>query len=403
MACFICKTEKLTPILNLGHQPPSDAFLKSEDLRKPEVTYPLNLVRCEVCSLVQLDYAIDPNILFRDYVYNTGTNNQLKVNFKSLVDAVVERFRLTGADLAIDIGSNDGTLLKNYLPYGVKILGIDPSSVSVIAIREGVPTIISFFNEATAQKVVAEHGKAKMITATNVFAHVADLDSFMKGVTTLLAPDGVFVSDSGYLLDLITELQYDSIYHEHLRYYSLKPLLRLFHDHGLEIFDVERIPNHGGSIRVFGGKKGAYPISPNVQTLLQLEEKNGLSAPETFSAFAHRVAQSRLSLQTIIFDIKREGKRIVGIGAPAKGNTLLNFCRFGPDSIDYLVEKSELKIGLFTPGSHIPVVDEAKMFEEQPEYGLLLSWNLAEELIKKLRAKGYRGKFIVPSETPTIL
>lgn len=401
MGCFVCRSEDIITVLDLGHQPPSDAFLREADLSQPELTYPLKFCFCRSCGLAQLSYAVDPEKLFRDYVYNTATNNALKANFKNLVDLLVERFNLKKGDLALDVGSNDGTLLSYYLPRGIRILGIDPSSAASLALAQSIPTLVDFFSRDLAKKVRAEHGQAKIITATNVFAHVDRLDDFMSGIKELLAPYGVFVSESGYLADLIEKLQWDSIYHEHLRYYSLKPLTILFDKFGMEVFDAERIPSHGGSIRVFAANKGDYEIQPGVKNLLDLEEKSGLYKEATFINFADRVCKNKLEIQKFIIEQKLAGKRIAGIGAPAKGNTLLNYCGLRPDAIDYLAEKSELKIGLFSPGMHIPVVDEARLFEEGPDYALLLSWNLADELIPKIKNKGFKGKFIIP--TPNLV
>ena len=403
MLCYICKQDKLATFLNLGAQPPSDAFLRVEDLKKPEVNFPLEVLVCKNCFLVQLGYAVDPELLFRDYVYTSGTNNSLRVNFKNLVDYLVGRFSLTSADLAVDIGSNDGTLLENYLPHGVKVLGIDPSSVASIAIKKGLPTMVDFFNEEVAIQALEKYGSAKIITATNVFAHVDALDSLMNGIVRLLADDGVFISESHYLLDLVTKMQYDAIYHEHLRYYSLKPLKLLFENFGMEIIDAEKITTHGGSIRVYAAKKGSHPVAPAVQERIKEEEEAGLYKLETFIDYGKKVQDTKLTLLQMIVELKRDGKRVVGIGAPAKGNTLLNYCRLDPDLIDYLVEKSALKIGLFAPGTHIPVVAEEKLFSEQPEYGLLLSWNIADELIPKIRNAGFKGKFIVPNPVPRIV
>lgn len=401
--CQICSSKGLETVLSLGHQPPSDAFLRPQDLTRPEVTFPLNVLFCETCGLVQLDYVVDPSLLFRDYVYSSSTNNSLRVNFEDLVGKLIKRFQITSNDLAVDIGSNDGTLLENYLSHNIRILGIDPSSVADLAIAKGIPTLKEFFNEETAKQTREKYGQAKIITATNVFAHVDQMASFMNGVDLLLGDDGIFVTESHYLLDLITKLQYDSIYHEHLRYYSLKPLMKLFERFGFEVIDVERISTHGGSIRVYAAKKGRYPISKSVEELVKIEVESGLYQKETYHEFANKVKENKLKLLKLLLDLKSEGKRIVGIGAPAKGNTLLNYCHLDPDMIDYLVEKSTLKIGTLAPGTHIPVVEEERLFTEQPDYGLLLSWNLADELIPKLKEVGFKGKFIIPNPLPRII
>lgn len=403
MKCQICLGTKLHKFLSLGHQPVPDVFLTEEELNGPETYFPLDVYFCEDCNLVQIGYVVDPNLLFKEYYYNTGTNKSLRRNFKKIVDLVVKRFSLSHGDLAIDIGSNDGTLLRNYKNYGIKVLGIDPSSVADLAIKNGIPTVKDFFNETVAEQIVKENGYAKIITATNVFAHVDKLNSFVNGVTKLLTKDGVFITESHYLLDMITQLQYDSIYHEHLRYYSLKPLMYIFNKYNMDIFDAERITTHGGSIRVYACRKGSRKISINVKKLVNLENKNGLYVRDTYDKFKSKVLSNKFELQTILLKLKKKGKRIVGVGAPAKGNTLLNYCDINADILDYIIETSALKIGKFTPGMNIPVVDESKLFSDQPDYAILLSWNLKDMLIHKLKRSGYKGKFVVPNPTPKII
>ncbi len=403
MHCQVCGGSDLTQFLSLGDQPPSDAFLKKEDLEKPEATYPLDLLFCASCSLVQLGYIVDPDLLFRDYVYTTGSNNALRANFKDLVENAVKTYKLGVGDFVVDIGSNDGTLLENYLAHGVTVLGIDPSSAAELAQKKGIPTVQDYFNVENAQKVVQKNGRARVITATNVFAHVSALDSFMQGVVALLDERGVFISESSYIVDMVEGVQYDSIYHEHLRYYSVRSLVTLFERYGMEIARIEHIQSHGGSLRVFAAKKGAFSISPEIEQLAKDEEKKGFYELGTYQAFAERVENIKRELITIVGEFKKKGAHIVGIGAPAKGNTLLNFCGLDTDFIDYLTEKSELKVGLFAPGTHIPVVAESRMLEEQPEAALLLSWNLADELIPKLKHLGYQGRFIIPNPTPRVV
>lgn len=351
---------------------------------------------------MQLGYVVDPEILFRDYVYNTSTNTATCDNFMELAKSVIEKYEVKSEDLVVDIGSNDGTLLEFFKSQGVQVLGVDPSSATKIAIDNEIPTIIDFFNKKTAQHIVDKYKRPKVITAMNVFAHVKELDSFMCGISMLLDDKGIFISESHYLLDMIEKLQYDAVYHEHLRYYSIKPLIHLFNKYNMEVFCVERIPSHGGSIRVYAAKSGAYDKDESVQELLKAEESAGLYSPETYDRFAHRIVESKHRLLELILQIKKKGYEIVGIGAPAKGNTFLNFCQIRSDLITYLAEHSKLKIGLLAPGSLIPVVDEEKIFQEQPHYALLLSWNLKDVIVPKLRAKGYCGKFIIPGEKPSI-
>jgi len=400
--CQICNSNKLYKFLSLGHQPPADGFLTEEKLTKPEIRYPLDLYFCEECSLVQLGYAPDPSILFTDsFIYTTGSNKELVDNFHSLVEDIVNKLNISPEDLVVDIGSNDGTLLENYLPYNIKVLGIDPSKAAELAIKKNIPTLMNFFNEELAKSI---YGKAKIITATNVFAHVKELDSFMKGIKLLLDDKGIFIEESGYLLDLISKVEYDAIYAEHLRYYSLKPLIYLFNKFDMDVFDAEKIKTHGGSLRVFACKKGAFPISENILRILKEEEDFGLYSKEIFDSFGEKVISNRNDLRNILFELKKQNKKIMGLGAPAKGNTLLNFCKIGDETIDFLLENGSLKIGTYSPGMHIKVLDEEILFNENaPDYLLLLIWNIKDIIIPKLRDKGFRGGFIVPVPKPHIL
>lgn len=400
--CQICAAAEPKCFLSLGHQPPSDEFLLPERLSASFEVYPLDLFYCENCGLVQLGYSVDPEKLFNDYAYNTGTSGELRRQFQELAEVLISQEKLGPNDLVVDIGSNDGTLLAGFQKAGVSVLGVEPSSVASIAIERGVRTKKAFFNEAVAKEVREEFGLARIITATNVFAHVRELDSFMKGIAVLLKPKGLFITESHYLLSLVQKLQYDAIYHEHLRYYSLKPLQRLFARYGLEVISAQEVPSHGGSIRVYAAHCGAYPVDEALTELLQCEIDAGLYSFSTFESMARRIEAAKFELLSLLIELKREGKRIVGIGAPAKGNTLLNYCQLRGDMIDYLAEHSALKIGRYAPGSLIPVLHEDLLFKEQPDYGLLLSWNLKNLIVPKLREKGFTGRFIIPGEHPSI-
>ncbi|MFH1663403.1 MAG: class I SAM-dependent methyltransferase [archaeon] len=404
MKCMICSNKKLHKFLSLGSLPPSDGFLNENELSKKEVKCLINVFFCDNCKLVQLGHALDPKLLFTDsFVYTTGSSGELVKNFSALAKKLTEQFNLSSKDFVIDIGSNDGTLLENFLPFELKVLGIDPSESAKLALEKNIPTLREFFDEKTAKKILQDYGKASVITATNVFAHVEELDSFMNGIKLLLKDDGIFVEESHYLADMISKMEYDSIYAEHLRYYLLKPLIRLFEKYGMQVFDTERIPTHGGSLRVYACRKGSYRISENVSRILEEEEKAGLYSKKTFDDFAKKVSENRKKLRDILFSIKEKGNHIVGIGAPAKGNTLLNYCMIGSDILDYLAEKQNLKVGKYSPGMHIKVVEESSIFFDQPEYALLLSWNLKDIIIPKLKEKGFKGKFIIPVPVPTIL
>ncbi|MDG7024402.1 MAG: class I SAM-dependent methyltransferase [Nitrososphaerota archaeon] len=396
MKCQICASENLEEFLNLGMHPPPLVLRPLDQLEQPDTRYPLALFRCGACGLIQIGYTVDPKLLFIDYAYTSGASKSFSNHLQELSESVTQKFSLTQGDLVVDIGSNDGTSLQGYLKNGVKALGVEPSKVAKFAIDNGVPTVNKFFDLETAKSITKSSGKARIVTAFNVFAHVDKLDSFMKGVEVLLAQDGVFLTESHYLLDLVQKNEFDAVYHDHLRYYSLRTISNLLHLYGLEVFDAERIPTHGGSIRVYACRKKSKPISPGVESLLKLENEEGLDKMDTYRDFAARVEAFRINLKILLWKLKGEHKRIVGISAPARSSTLLNFCGLGPDILDYVVETSPLKIGKYTPGTYIPIVDENRFFEDEPDYALLLSWHLAEDLIPKLKEGGFSGRFIVP-------
>lgn len=397
MQCMTCSGNNLEKFLSLGLHPSPDSFLNRDDLEKEEHLFPLDVFLCKDCKLVQLGEAPDPKLLFTSsFIYTTGSSGELVKNFHALAEKVVKRFNLSERDLVIDIGSNDGTLLENFKKKSIKVLGIDPSESAKLASEKQIPTFLEFFNKETAEKVLKEYGKAKVITATNVFAHVRDLDSFMKGLLVLLKDKGVFIEESHYLLNLIKDMEYDSIYAEHLRYYSLKPLIYLFEKYGLQVFDAEKISTHGGSLRVYACRKGYFKVSENVSRILKEEESFGLYSIDLYKKFSKKVEENAKKLKQFLLKLKSEGNSIVGIGAPAKGNTLLNYMKIGPETLNYLAEKKNLKVGKYSPGMHIEVVEESKMFEENPDYGLLLSWNLKNIIVPKIREKGFKGKVIVP-------
>lgn len=402
--CQVCSSPKLRKILDLGDHP-ACVFLTEQDFggRKDE-RYPLGIQYCDTCGCVQSRYVVDPKILFgKDYHHISGIPISFRKHLQDLANLLGKRFSLAPEDLVLETGSSDGALLEQLLPYGAKVLGIDPSSVAKIAIEKGIPTMNEFFGEETAQVALRQFGRAKLVIALNTFAHVAALDSFMKGVNVILHKHGVFVTESHYLMDLISKLQYDFIYHEHLRYYSLKTLVYLLDRYGMDVFDVERIPTHSGSIRIFACRKGTYEISTSVGSLLEAEYESGLSSFATYEKFAQRVQQHKIALTSMLSTLKQQGNRIVGLTYPARAVTLLQYCGIDQKVLEYITEKSPLKVGKYAPGTHIRIVDESVLFKDQPDCGLLLSWHLADEIISKFRANGYKGKFIVPLPEPHIV
>lgn len=403
MRCQICDDDKVFNFLNLGEHP-ACIFVSPEQF-KSEKRFTLDVWYCPACGLVQLGHPVDQNILFGDdYHHIAALSSSFKEHLKALAEDTAKKFKLSSKDLVVELGSNDGALLEAFKPHQVKVLGVDPSDVSQIAIDKGIPTIREFFNEKLAAKMVKEHGKAKIIASLNTFAHVSNLDSFVRGVRDLLTDDGAFITESHYVLDLIKDLQYDFIYHEHSRYYAVRTLVHLFQKHGMEVFDVERIPTHSGSIRVYAGKKGARPVAKVVADLLKAEEQFGLKNKETYLAFAKKVQEHKAVFVQFLKDLRAKGQRIAGLTFPARAVTLLNFCGIGPETLDCITEMSTLKIGRYSPGTHIKVVDQEMLFRDgAPEYGLLLSWHIAKEILPRFKAKGFKGKFILPLPTPTIV
>lgn len=394
--CRICKSSDLLKVLSLGEHPPVDNFI-SPDESGEEKRYPLDVYFCRTCNLVQLIDVVPPTELFHSaYAFFSSASAPLVRHFESYARQIKERY-LSPGDLVVDIGSNDGALLRFFLPEH-RVLGVEPSSnVAEAARGNGIETVVEFFNEQIAKHIVETHGKAKVVTANNVFAHIDDLDEIVRGIKTLLADDGVFVSESHYLLDLMEHTEFDTIYHEHLCYYSVKPLQHLFNRFDMEVFDVERVAQHGGSIRVFARNRSSEQVRPRVKELLSLEEERGLHTPNTFLGLQERVKGIRETLVSLVRKLRQEGKKVVGYGAPAKSGTLLNFCGFTANDLAYVTDTTPYKIGMLTPGSRIPVVSPDILRTETPDYVLLLVWNYRDFILEKEKELRSRGaKFIIP-------
>lgn len=401
--CQVCDSTDLERIVFLGFLPPVNQMRTQGTTPHEQPAYPALLLRCRKCQLVQLGLVVDPAILFPpEYPYSSGTTKILRENFAELyVDS--QRVRtLAPTDLVVDVGSNDGTLLSNFTAH--RVMGIEPSDMGKLAASRGIPTHIAYFGPAAAAAVRGQHGPAAIVTATNVFAHIENVHEIVSSIVSMLDDKGVFISESHYLLDLIETLQYDTIYHEHLRYYSLHALRHLLGMHGLEVVRVKRIPTHGGSIRVYAARPGAYPVDGSVREALDAEERFGLLGDEAFAEFRRRVTNSKLEIMSLLKGLKEKGKRIVGIGAPSRASTLVNYLAIDDGILDAVLEvPGSYKVGKYMPGTLIPVVDEGMLFTAQPDYALLLSWHIADELIPKLRAKGFKGGFIVPLPTARIV
>ena len=401
--CQVCGNDKLEPILFLGYLPPVNQMQQVGKKPHEQPSYPAQMLYCEKCHLVQLGLIVSPEVLFPpEYPYTSSTTKILRDNFAELYNECKTIVDLDKNDLVIDIGSNDGNLLNNFKDNH-KVLGITPEEIGKIAIERGIPTIIDYFNKEAVEKVKKEYGQAKVITATNVFAHIGDINEITELILDLLTKDGIFISESHYLLALIKTLQYDTIYHEHLRYYSLHSLKYLLDKYGLEIIHTKEIPTHGGSIRVYVARKGKYQVKNTVKVLLEMEKNVALSK-EKLLEFKEKVVVSKLELHSLLLELKKQGKKIYGIGAPSRASTLINYVGIDDGIIDCVMEiKGSHKIGKYMPGTLIPIVEESKLYEDQPDYALLLSWHIADELAPKLREKGFRGYFIVPLPEPKIL
>jgi hypothetical protein len=383
--------------------PPVNKMRHIGEVPEEQPSYPTNVLYCSNCELVQLGLSVDPQILFPpEYPYTSGTTRILRENFADLHRECCGLLALAPGDLIIDIGSNDGTLLANFKEDGHRVLGIEPTDVGKIAVQRGIPTILRYFRPETGRQVRAEYGPARVVTAANCFAHIEDVHAIVEGILELLSEKGVFVSESHYLIGLIDRLQYDTIYHEHLRYYSLHSLQHLLQMHGLEVIHARKIPTHGGSIRVYAARKGIYPVQPSVAEILA-SEPCGAAMRRRMKEFRRDAMLSKLRLMAMLRNVKEEGARVCGISAPSRASTLVNYVGLDDSIVDYVVEiKGSLKIGKYVPGTLIPVVEEGRLFEEQPEYAILFSWHIADELAEKLRKKGYMGKFIVPLPEPRI-
>lgn len=402
--CQICESTDLQSLLFLGYLPPVNQMRTIGSAPHEQPSYPADLLYCQNCKLVQLGLIVDKNILFPpEYPYTSGTTQILRENFSDMYREFISLYPLTTTDLIVDIGSNDGTLLSNFKEGGHRVRGIEPTDMGKLASERGIPTLIRFFDESAAKQVIKMDGKAKLVTAANVFAHIEDIHSIIKSILLLLDEDGIFISESHYLLSLLETLQYDTIYHEHLRYYSLQSLRYLLEMHGLEIIHAKKIPSHGGSIRIYASRKGRYPTQFSVKELLEIESTEEINS-SALKKFKDRVVNSKLSLMALLRDIKKNGGQIFAIGAPSRASTLINYIGLDDGILDCVVEvDGSYKIGKYMPGTMIPVVEESQLILVQPEYAMITSWHIAEELIPKLKKKGFRGKFIIPLPIPHIV
>ena len=406
--CRICKGKRLFTFLNLGTIPLPNGFLKLEDLKKKENKYPLNTAYCMDCGLVQLAETVNPEAMFKNYVYIPSSSKTRMSNFADIAFTIRNRFHISTESLVIDIGSNDGSLLSYFRGYGIKTLGIDPATnLAKIAQLKGIETINDYISQKLAKKIRSAKGTAKIITATNVVAHIQDLHDLFNSIKILLSDNGAFICEFPYLMDLIEKNQFDTIYHEHLSYFSVKPLLNLLSQVNLHLIDIERTSIDGGSLRVYIGKKenqNNNTINDKIKDMIAAEEKFGLGNLTVLKLFAKRIKRLRRELKMTLQKLKNNGKTIAAYGAAAKGNILLNYCSINNTLIDFAVDSTPYKQGLYTPGSHIRIYPEVEISKRKPDYILLLAWNFAKEIMDK--EKNYitqGGKFIIPVPSVSIV
>ncbi len=396
--CQICNSEKLHTILDLGHQPLCDTLLTKEMLNQPEKTYPLRMVWCENCTGAQIDYCVNGSEVYHpDYPYKSGVTKELVEYQVKISQSLIEKYSLKSGDLVIDVGSNDGTLLSGFKGTGIKTVGVEPTNIAKIANANGIETVQAFFDIKTAEAVKEKHGQASVIVTTNTFAHMQTLGEFIMGAYILLKDDGVFVTETHYLLDVILGGQFDTIYHEHLRTYTLKSLLALFNQYDFTVTDVQRGDRYGGNIRLHVTKGKGKKVSDSVSKLLQLEKEAGLGKLETYKNFADRVKKARLEFMDFIIQTKKEGKTIVGNSCPGRSSTLLNYYGIDQDFLPYLAEQpASLKLGMYLPGKHLPVVNNQRLIEEQPDFVVILAWHYAKPIMQQLKARGLKSDFVIP-------
>jgi SAM-dependent methyltransferase len=378
--------------------PLANALLTPEQLHDPEPTYPLELAFCSTCALVQITETVPPEKLFREYLYFSSFSDTVLRHAEDLVTRLIETRRLNANHLVVELASNDGYLLQHYQGRAIPVLGVEPASnIASVARDRGIRTISEFFGEDLACKLKDEYGQPDVIHANNVLAHVADLNGFVKGIRVLLKPQGVAVVEVPYVKDLIEQVEFDTIYHEHLCYFSFTALSTLFGRHGLEVQDVERVPIHGGSLRLFIGRNGSRAAAEAVAQLLRQENDQGIDRLTFYADFGRRVQSLKASLHDLLVQLKRQRKRLAGYGAAAKGTTLLNYFEIGTEMLDFVVDRSTYKQGRYTPGTHLPIFSPDMLMREKPDFVLLLAWNFASEILEQqgpFRQQG--GRFIIP-------
>ena len=406
--CRFCQSSLNHTFVDLGMSPLSNGFLKSEQLNKAEKFYPLHAYVCEKCLLVQLEEFESPDHIFaNDYAYFSSYSESWLNHAKQYTDLMINRFQFNQSSRVIEIASNDGYLLQFFQAQSIPVLGIEPATnVAQVAIEKGVDTLVKFFGVETAQELVGQGKKADLLLGNNVLAHVPNINDFVAGMKIVLKPEGIITMEFPHLLRLIEQSQFDTIYHEHFSYLSFVTVEKIFAHHGLTLFDVEELPTHGGSLRIYAkhSENNKIKIDQRVEALKEVERQKGLGNLETYLNFSRKVQETKRKLLSFLIQVKIDGKTVVGYGAAAKGNTLLNYCGIRTDFIDYTCDRSPHKQSKFLPGTHIPIYSPDKIAETKPDYVLILPWNLKEEITQQLsNVREWGGKFVVPIPEVEIL
>ena len=405
-SCRLCSARLRETFIDLGMSPLANSYLQREHLSAIEPFYPLHARVCERCYLVQLDDVATPGKIFQDYAYFSSFSDTWLKHAADYTAHMVERFGLGPSSMVVEVASNDGYLLQYFRAVGIPVLGIEPAeNVARVAQQKGIPTLIKFFGSETAKELVRTDAWADLLVGNNVLAHVPDLDDFVSGLKLVLKPHGIISMEFPHLLHLIQETQFDTIYHEHMYYLSLFPVAKLLGAHGLTLFDVEQLPTHGGSLRIYVRHEEdlTKPITEGVRYVQSLEERAGLTRLETYRRFKDQVQDTKRKLLELLSTVKSQGRTIVGYGAPAKGNTLLNYCGIRGDSISFTVDRSPHKQGRFLPGTHIPIEHPDRVREVKPDYVFILPWNLKDEIMQQLAyIREWEGQFLVPIPVPRV-
>ena len=405
--CRHCGTLLAHTFVDLGMSPLCQTHIEPHQLNHMEPFYPLHAWVCSECLLVQLEEYVSPGAIFSDYAYFSSYSDSWVEHARRYTVKMRERFGLGAASKVMEIASNDGYLLQHFVAAGVPCLGIEPAAnVAKVAVERGVPTTVRFFGRDAAAAIAAEHGRPDLLLGNNVLAHVPDINDFVGGMSMLLAPSGVITMEFPHLLQLMEQNQFDTIYHEHFSYLSVLSVERIFRHHGLVLFDVEELPTHGGSLRIYArhAAHDGLPVQPAVHALREREVAAGLKRMETYAQFGAQVHRVKRDILEFLIQARREGKRVAGYGAPGKGNTLLNYCGIRTDFLDYTVDRSPHKQGRYTPGTHIPILAPETIRETRPDYVFLLPWNLKDEIMSQLAyIREWGGRFVVPIPTLKVL